>query len=166
MTQLRGWNAVDIQVGGHSFRFFNTHLEVQGAAPIQALQAAELLAAMNASTLPVVLVGDINSAADGSQTPTYNTLLAAGFRDVWNRPGDPGYTCCHAKDLGNTSPSLDQRIDVVMTRGFGAAGAPTLQASARIVGDQVGDRVRAGIWPSDHAGVVAQMQLLNTGRKR
>jgi hypothetical protein len=155
---LRGWTSVDATVGAHTFRFVNTHFEVQGFAPIQAAQAAELIAMLAGSPLPVVLVGDFNSAADRSQTETYASLVAAGYRDVWNRAGAPGYTCCHAKDLRNLHPELDQRLDIIFIRGF-ADGVLTPGGQARITGDRTGDRTRGGLWPSDHAGVVATLRL-------
>jgi hypothetical protein len=158
LTQLRGWAAVDAIVDGRAFRFVSAHLEGQGFAPVQLAQAAELSALLAASPLPVVLVGDFNSAADGSQTATYGNLVAAGFRDVWNRLGAAGYTCCHAEDLSNRHSTLDQRLDIIFIRGF---DTPTMTAGGqpRIVGDSPGDRVRAGLWPSDHAGVVAMLRL-------
>jgi hypothetical protein len=158
ITQLRGWTSVDATVGAHTFRFVNTHLEVQSFAPIQLAQAAELITMLGASPLPVVLVGDFNSAADRSQTATYGNLLAAGYRDVWNRVGAPGYTCCHAKDLRNKHPELDQRLDIIFLRGF-ADGVFAAGGQPRIVGDRTGDRTRDGLWPSDHAGVVATLRL-------
>jgi hypothetical protein len=32
-------------------------------------------------------------------------------------------------------------------------------ASARVVGDQPGDRTPGGLWPSDHAGLVATLRI-------
>ncbi|HUF50759.1 MAG TPA: endonuclease/exonuclease/phosphatase family protein [Longimicrobiales bacterium] len=150
----RGWASIDANVAGRAFRFFTTHLEVQVFAPLQQAQASELIGLVNASSLPVIVVGDFNSAADGSQTPTYGMLTGAGLEDRWSKDGDPGYTCCHAHDLTNTTPTLDQRLDIIFTRGFGAVvGQP------KMVGDKVDDLQRYGLWPSDHAGVVAQLRL-------
>lgn len=158
VEQLRGWTSVDATVGAHAFRFVNTHLEVQAFPSVQAEQADALVAMLAGSPLPIVLVGDFNSAADGSQTPTYASLVAAGYHDVWNRVGAPGYTCCQAKDLLNRHSVLDQRLDIIFMRGFSDA---VLRAGAepRIVGDRSGDRTRTGLWPSDHAGVVATLRL-------
>jgi hypothetical protein len=54
-------------------------------------QAREFLSGPAATTLPVVLVCDCNSPADGSLTGTYGTLITAGFDDAWEVafPGDP-----------------------------------------------------------------------------
>jgi endonuclease/exonuclease/phosphatase family metal-dependent hydrolase len=48
---------------------------------------------------------------------------------------------------------LTKRVDLVLTRG----GFDTV--SAAVVGEQLADRTPSGLWPSDHAGVVATLQL-------
>ena len=159
LSQQRGWASVDATVNGHEFRFMTAHLEVQSVAPIQVMQGAELTAIANASPLPVIMVGDFNSAADGSQTRTYADFVSAGFTDVWNRLGNAGYTCCHAEDLLNTVPTLDQRLDVVFVRGFGEGSGASVGALVELTGDQVHERLPSGLWPADHAGVVARLRL-------
>ncbi|MBR9988955.1 MAG: endonuclease/exonuclease/phosphatase family protein, partial [Gemmatimonadetes bacterium] len=159
LSQRRGWASIDAEVNGHAFRFVSTHLEVQSVAPIQMMQGAELIAVATASPLPVIMVGDFNSAADGTQTLTYANIVGAGFQDVWHRGGDPGYTCCHAEDLLNVAPELDQRIDVIFLRGFRASEAGSIGARVQLVGDQRNDRLSSGLWPADHAGVIAWLRL-------
>jgi hypothetical protein len=158
LHQVRGWASIDATVRGHAFRFLSTHLEVQGAAPIQEAQAAELLSIANTSPLPVVLAGDINSAADGSQTTSYAQIIASGFEDVWHK-GSPGYTCCHAEDLLNSGAHLDQRIDIIFLRGFRTTSHGSIGAQVRLIGDHSSDRLASGLWPSDHAGVIASLRL-------
>lgn len=155
----RGWNSVDVTALGRRFRLVNTHLEVQAGAPFQVAQAQELLDGPAATRLPVVMVGDFNSNADPANpdTPTYANLRAAGFEDAWARarPGESGFTCCQAPDLRNASSQLDQRIDLVLTR-------PRLRVAAvDVVGDAPIDRTVTAprLWPSDHAGVVAELRL-------
>jgi endonuclease/exonuclease/phosphatase family metal-dependent hydrolase len=154
----RGWMSVDAKVRGKSVRFVNTHLEPEFPAPaIQVLQGQELLAGPANTSLPVIMVGDFNSRADGSGTATYGSLIAAGFDDAWSqtRPGDPGYTCCQDALLLNPVSQADQRIDLVLYRGDVRA------ASTDIVGENPADRTPSGLWPSDHAGVAATLELLN-----
>ncbi len=106
------------------------------------------------ATVPTVLLGDLNSRADGSGTPTRANLLAAGFHDAWPeaRPHDIGLTCCHGDDLREVGGPLYSRIDYVLTRnGFRAV-------AAGIVGEEQRDRI-SGLWPSDHAGVWARLRL-------
>lgn len=158
ITILRGWTALDAQVRGKGFRFVNTHLEAF-ADVIQRAQGAELRAGPLVTALPVVVVGDLNSPADGSGA-TYNDMVAAGFSDAWPavHPAAPGFTCCQAADLRNATSQLDERIDLVLFRGAFHAGA------ADVVGDEPADRTPSGLWPSDHAGVSAALFLPRPGR--
>lgn len=151
----RGWTSVDVKLRGQRFRVVNTHLEGFSAA-VQVAQGAELLAGPAGSTLRTLLIGDFNSRADGTGTPTYGILRAAGFADAWSdvHPGDPGLTCCWETHLLSPVPPFDERIDLVLARGSFAA------LRAEIVGeDAVGDRTPSGLFHSDHAGVVATLRL-------
>jgi len=159
---VRSWVSVMASAAGNSFRFVSTHLEVQAGEPIQVLQAQELLATLAAGADPIVLVGDFNSAADGSQTPTYGMITSGGYVDSWSQryPRDAGYTCCQSVTLMNPAPSLDQRLDIVFTRGLsGVTGRVVGGLHADIVGDEPSDRTSSGLWPSDHAGVVVTLTV-------
>jgi endonuclease/exonuclease/phosphatase family metal-dependent hydrolase len=145
----RGWTSVDVKIRGKSFRFVNTHLEAFSAA-VRNPQAAELLSGPSATDLPTVVVGDFNSGP-GVDLGAYETLLSGGFADAW--PGGPGFTCCHHNDLHDQNAPLTKRLDLVFTRG----GFDTV--SADVVGEQLADRTPSGLWPSDHAGVVATLRL-------
>jgi hypothetical protein len=144
----RGYVAVDAAVGGIPFRFVSTHLD-ELESPLQPLQLGEILAATG-DAQRLILVGDFNSAADGSSTPTYANALAAGFADVWAALGaGPGFTCCENPGLDNPTPLLDNRIDYILHRGA------ILDALAV---DLVGDipfRSSAPFYASDHAGLIA-----------
>ena len=115
----------------------------------------ELLSGPAQTTLPLIMLGDFNSAADGSTTATYGLLTAAGLVDTWNaaHPGDPGLTCCQAADLLNATSTLRVRFDVIFTRGNFEV------LDSEIVGEELDDRTPAGLWPSDHAGVVSTLRL-------
>lgn len=160
LSIVRGWTSVVAHVpGGSPFRFFVTHLEEDLAPPIQIAQAQELLGIVAGERRPVVLVGDFNSAADGSQTETYGDILGAGYVDIWARarPFSPGYTCCRPASLLLDGP-LTHRIDFVFVDGLrrhGAVGA----TSAQRVGAEASDETASGLWPSDHAGVVASFSI-------
>lgn len=157
---LRGWASVDLKIHGRAVRFLTTHLETQDAPPVQVAQATELLAIVEQSPLPVIMAGDFNSAANASapaatKTPTYGTLLSAGFQDAWvdAYPGNEGLTCCHDASLVNPIVTFDQRLDLVLTRGFGGAGF------GEIVGEESSDFLAANRWPSDHAGLFMAVRL-------
>jgi hypothetical protein len=151
VTVLYGWASVDVKLGGEKIRFVTTHLESDFEA-VRVAQSAELIAGPLHTDLPVILVGDLNSNANGDATSfAYFNLLGAGLRDAWSlaNPGDVINTCCNDAFLTNAIPFAQPfgRIDHVLFRGgFTVRGT-------RIVGAKPADRIR-GLWPSDHAGVV------------
>ena len=150
----RGWIFADASISGRRFRVTTTHLESFNDESNVA-QARELATDPGLRTAaPTVLLGDFNSRADGSTTPTYANLLAAGFRDAWvqARPNDVGLTCCFGEDLRELGGPFYSRIDYVLVRN-GFRGV-----AAGIVGEEQRDR-SAGLWPSDHAGVWARLRL-------
>lgn len=169
----RGWAWADATVEGRGYRFVNTHLEPadfedparsDGCPPrsvhpalhqVQLAQVGELLAWTAETSLPVVLLGDFNSAADGCTTDTYGLVLEAGFRDAWQASGERGhgYTANQDPDLRNRVSQLFHRIDFVFYRGLGGAPAGVTGVSASRVGAEPADRTPSGLWPSDHAGV-------------
>jgi endonuclease/exonuclease/phosphatase family metal-dependent hydrolase len=153
-TVQRGYAEVDAKVRGKSFRFISTHLD-SDVEPIRQLQAAELLAGPVHTTLPVVLLGDFNAPADGT-SPTYNSV-AASLTDSWTltHPGENGFTWGQTELVNNPFSTADQRIDFVFTRGGISA------TSVDLIGDQVADKTPSGLWPSDHAGLVATLDLSN-----
>jgi hypothetical protein len=165
---LRGWTSVDLSIRGKAVRVINTHLDgdCSDVAPaIQLAQAREILQGpvkeAKDKNLPVILLGDLNSKADGTGTATYAELLKpeVGFADAWAEVGpdsDPGYTCCQDANLLNEDSHLSDRRDFVLF----LSGA--LQATdAEVVGANPADRTPSGMWPSDHAGVVADLRLLS-----
>jgi hypothetical protein len=159
VTISRGWGSVDATVRGITFRFINTHLEPESpSAAVNAIQVAqgnEILSGPAETGLPVILAGDYNSRADGTGTQTYGNSIEAGFTDAWSatHPGELGNTWGHAPDLKNTTVNFDRRIDLVLFRGGLCA------FDADIVGEELTDRTPSGLWPSDHAGVVATLGL-------
>jgi endonuclease/exonuclease/phosphatase family metal-dependent hydrolase len=153
----RGWASVDVKIHGERFRFVTTHLEADSEA-VRLLQSDELLRGPANTTLPIFLVGDFNSGAQVDEaSAAYLNLLSGGFRDAWSRNGggDPGYTCCHDENLMAPSPfaASQERIDFILLRG------DVEVVSVDVVGDEPSDRTPFGLWPSDHAGVVAKLRL-------
>lgn len=158
IESTRSWLSVDYHPGPTTtVRIFSTHLEVgdPGYGPAQVAQAGELLGLIAASPYPVIAIGDFNSPAGGSVTPTYRNLTAV-LHDVWTaaRPTDPGLTCCQAQSLADRRGRESMRIDLVLTSGNG----PVTRVA------RTGDRpFRAGpppLWISDHFGVTARIEIL------
>jgi hypothetical protein len=167
-----GWASVDVAVRGDSYRIFNAHLEPADVAPgvldpqlagLQAAQAAELRGIMDASPMPVILTGDLNTAADGSTTSTYDDLIAAGFADTWLEGPSRGlgYTSNQAPDLLNSQSQLFHRIDFVLYRSAATARTGKMPGSVRaeLMGEEQADRTPSGLWPSDHAGLSVVLTL-------
>jgi endonuclease/exonuclease/phosphatase family metal-dependent hydrolase len=160
----RGWASVDLSIRGKAVRIINTHLDGDCSDPaIQLAQAQEILHGpvqeARDNNLPVILLGDLNSKADGTGTPTYANLLKprVGFVDAWTEGGSgSGFTCCQADHLDNPVSALSDRRDFVLFRH-----GPFKVISAQVVGEDPADRTTTTprLWPSDHAGVVAKLRL-------
>jgi endonuclease/exonuclease/phosphatase family metal-dependent hydrolase len=157
ITIARGWASIDVKRHGRSFRFVTTHLDAV-SPPVELAQAMELVRSAGATTLPVIFAADFNSTADSSLDPSfpaYQGIINAGFADAWliKRAPDPGFTCCQAPDLHNATSLLNHRIDLILFRGgFGVA-------DIKLIGTTSADRTPSGLWPSDHAGVVATLRI-------
>ena len=165
VTISRGWGSVDVTSGGHKYRFINTHLEQEGPFSdhpfnqVQVAQGNEILSGPANTSLPVILVGDYNSRADGTGTPTYSNLTGAGLTDAWSvtHPGELGNTFGY-EPLLNTTVELTQRLDLVLFRGSLSDSLSAVNSD--VVGDDPDeDRTPSGLWPSDHAGVVATLRV-------
>jgi len=162
VTFLRGWVSATVTINGRDLVLASTHLESGSQAGIdliRAAQAGELVGSLDPD-LPAVLMGDLN---DGPGSPMYQVVTGAGFVDVWRelRPGVVGFTCCHSADLSNKLPVFDQRIDYIMARGLERSG-PGLQGKIDRLGEVPADRLEgpaSSIWPSDHAGLAAELRL-------
>jgi endonuclease/exonuclease/phosphatase family metal-dependent hydrolase len=155
-TFVRGYQSVEATVDGLAFTFVNTHLEVGGAAgPVQEAQAVELAAAVAATDGRVVLVGDLNSDAGGTGTDSYATITAS-LVDAFGE-GDGTPTCCQDADLRNEASDHTTRIDLILHRGFDEV------AAAETFFTDPEERVGVGIWPSDHAGVWAELEAETDG---
>ncbi|HEY2334332.1 MAG TPA: endonuclease/exonuclease/phosphatase family protein [Solirubrobacterales bacterium] len=163
VTVTRGWTAIDAKVrGSRTFRFVDTHLESFDPATqvpsIRALQASELVAPGGPATssLPVILVGDLNSDDDtvepGDQQ-AYRTLLGAGMRE---RSTNAPLGCCLDSSLlavgaGGSVADFNHQVDHVMTRD---------PKEIKLVSSSVTGRQPVnGFWDSDHAGLASTLRF-------
>jgi endonuclease/exonuclease/phosphatase family metal-dependent hydrolase len=163
VTIKRGWTATDAKVrGSHPFRFVNTHLESfdppQLVPSIRAQQAAELVAPGGPATssLPVILVGDLNSDDDtvsSGDQQAYRALLEAGM--VERSTNDPLGCCLNssllAEGAGGSIADFDHQVDHVMTRD---PNEVSLDYST-VTGLQPVN----GFWDSDHAGLFSALRF-------
>jgi len=81
---------------------------------------------------------------------TRNLYIGTGLDSVLELQA-VGATCCQRADLRNEESLLDNRVDYV----FSSGEFETLDS--RRVGHRPKDRIE-GLWPSDHAGVVAELR--------
>ena len=154
-----GWVSVDVTLKGRSVRFVDTHLEPFHPG-IRSLQAQELVAQggpVGSAPGEVILVGDINSGPeqDVPDSLAFSALTGAGLVDTWAslNPDEAGPTCCFSELVDDPSPDgvFDRRIDHVLTSpGVG-------RVTSRRTGIDGDNRAAGGLWPSDHAGVVATL---------
>ncbi|MGB9080298.1 MAG: endonuclease/exonuclease/phosphatase family protein [Desulfuromonadaceae bacterium] len=153
--QLNGWLSVDAKIRGKSLRFFATHLEspISQSDTTQVLQGNELIEIMQQSKLPVILAGDFNSDVSGlnvgpDQTPTAAMIVAEGYTDTWQmlHPNELGLTWpLFREDIYAGPSSPFERIDLIFARNLEIL-------DVALVGD-------SSPFPSDHAGVVATLQI-------
>jgi endonuclease/exonuclease/phosphatase family metal-dependent hydrolase len=145
---IRGWASIDITAMGSFVRIIDTHLEVLSAL-LAAQQANELLIGPATTNPAVVVAGDLNSGP-GTTTGAYD-VIAAAMTDTWSatKPNDPGLTLpLHGEDFFPYETSPDRRIDLIFTRGL----HPVTDI---LIGTD--DLTPSGLYPSDHAGVVARV---------
>ena len=126
---------------------------------LQRAQAAYLQGELLPAGLPVILVGDLNTDAYGQSTATYGDFAASGWTDAWGNRAK-GYTCCQTEDLFTWPSILDRRVDLILMNGDFGLGPRGFEGGVQswIVGNKGSDRTSDGLWPSDHAGVVAALR--------
>jgi len=151
---FHGYISADVKAGSETIRLFDTHLESTYAFDptglLQAAQAGELVAALNATPFPVLLCGDFNSNAEAGpeQTTSVGMILAAGFTDVWRQFNSlgTGFTWpLFFEDLASGPAIPNERIDLIFTRDIRALKVDETGTNAPVA--------------SDHAGVVAMVQV-------
>jgi endonuclease/exonuclease/phosphatase family metal-dependent hydrolase len=168
---VRGYGWADVAVGSSRLRFITTHLESQSTKLARA-QAEDLLNGPAANTdLSTIIACDCNSnpasPAAHSAIPigsgaAYRLITNDhGFSDLWRQqPGDPGAgnTAGLSELVDDQAPEFERRIDLVLARS--APAVPVVVSSAEVTGNDLTDRDPVSkLWPSDHAGVVVQLQI-------
>ncbi len=150
------WISVDVNFNGETFRFIRTQLESEDAN-IRRLQGSELRAGPASTSLPVMIAMDSNArAAPPPQDPTYTDFIGAGYTDAWAAifPQTAGFTCCQDDLVGNPVSQLSERIDLILTLGNLKA------ATIALFGATPASKTPEGLWPSDHASIAGQINIL------
>lgn len=141
----RSWLAVDLS----GFTFVDVHTEAYDE-DVRNAQRDELLAALGEG--PTVIAGDFNAEPEtiGMPEPWQDAWLAAGGEP------DGGHTWGQDADLSNERSRLRERIDYLWVRGVSVS-------SCQVIGGDPGDLDDASrLWPSDHAGVIADVDVVVT----
>jgi hypothetical protein len=149
----RGWASVEAKLGKKRFRFVDTHLEAFGDPTIREAQAKELTTGPLKTSRQVVLVGDLNSGIARHNEPerpgddlAFLALAGFGMKD-----NGAVQSCCYS-DLFDPAATFDHTVDHVLTK----PGLKTVRAV--VTGNKRSERT-AGLWPSDHGGVVSTLRL-------
>jgi endonuclease/exonuclease/phosphatase family metal-dependent hydrolase len=170
----RGWTRVDAKVGdAPKFRFVNTHFEAfdnqasnhtnqdtdVGNGRVRLAQAKDLIAPGGPanSSLPVVLLGDLNSDVRTPINPgdqlAHGWLLRNGFKE---RATYNPLSCCLNSSLltddgGGSVADFDHKVDHVMTDDPDHVGMPRSDVTGRVPVN--------GFWSSDHAGIASVLNF-------
>jgi endonuclease/exonuclease/phosphatase family metal-dependent hydrolase len=146
----RGWTSLDATVDGARLHFVNAHLESYSTS-VRLAQAKELVAGPLRSSLPTVLVGDLNSGPAlplAADRPPYLAIADAGFKEA--RTARPN--CCFSDDL--KTGRWDHIVDHIMTR-------PKVKLLRSYLTGR--ETLANGEHPSDHGGVVSVLGLPRGG---
>jgi endonuclease/exonuclease/phosphatase family metal-dependent hydrolase len=147
--------------------FFTTQLSAfPGRSALRCAQVrriASFVAAHSpADGLPPVVTGDLNAVPGSDEVRLLEGLLTEPavpdlpLVDAWRyaAPDDRGITWSRGNPHAAATGEPDARIDYVLV------GPPRGAGAARVTGARLaGDRPRGGVWPSDHAAVVADLEL-------
>jgi endonuclease/exonuclease/phosphatase family metal-dependent hydrolase len=167
----RGYNYVDVQnAAGVDLRFVNSHLEAF-SSDIALAQAVQLVTEAGATPRTTVVACDCNSDPLDDSVKSFDTyphkepyefIVGQGFEDMWlaKWPAQRGWTAGLSELVNDTKTwGFDHRIDMIFARP--ATGETIRVRHGEVTGDKKGDRDKAtGLWPSDHAGVVIELEGL------
>lgn len=126
---------------------------------------AEVTARAPQPELPQVLMGDFNAVPESDEIRWLCGLTTLGgrrvfYQDAWAtaRPGEPGITWARANPFRARMNWLraDRRLDYVFVTAPRRDGRGTIRASRVIFDRPDGD----GVFPSDHFGVMADVQVV------
>ena len=175
----RGYAAATFRVNGDAMSVVTTHLEA-ALDDIRVAQAAELVSVVGSRPPPAILLGDLNSGPaegngrtprngestgrpetpvqDNTRSQTAYDRLTARLTDpvdpeAWAGTADHGTgTCCRPESLRPPDPTgLSRRIDHVLVDGLQGLDSRRLGTEPASTGGET------AVWPSDHAGVLAEL---------
>jgi endonuclease/exonuclease/phosphatase family metal-dependent hydrolase len=145
--------------------FFTTQLtSTIGQSAVRCQQVADLCRFVATRTdpgFPPVVTGDLNAEPDADEVrllgghKTAPVVPGLVLVDAWSYadPMTPGWTWDRRNPHVAATGEPSARIDYVLV------GLPTATGAGRVrLVRLIGDRAVDGVWPSDHAGVLAELQ--------
>ncbi|MER7027526.1 MULTISPECIES: endonuclease/exonuclease/phosphatase family protein [Streptomyces] len=155
-----------IDAPGHRVPFFTTHLTSALDASAVRCRQVEALAAFVAAhrggtDFPPVITGDFNAWPDSDEVRRFGGYKTAPavpgqvFLDAWEYadPDRPSATWNAANPHVAARGEPSVRVDYIHVGPPGPGGLGSVGAVRRI-----GDHPVGGVWPSDHAGVLADLR--------
>lgn len=144
--------------------FFTTHLSAPIDASAARCEQVRALAGFVAgqwtgSGFPPVITGDFNALPDSDEVRLFSGVRTAPvvpgqvFVDAWEyaEPTEPSATWDRANPHVAATFTPSSRVDYIHVGLPGAGGVGHVSAVRRVGAEPVD-----GVWPSDHAGVVAE----------
>ena len=153
-----------VQAPGGTLPFFTAHLTSLPVARRCARNRwrpspASSTSAAPAPAFPPLLCGDFNAPPDADEVRNLVGKTAAPLPlllvDAWAyaRPLEPGWTWLRRNPYVAATLEPDARIDYIF------AGPPTAAARGHVLDvERFGTEPAGGVWPSDHAGVLAVLR--------
>ncbi|WP_165970050.1 endonuclease/exonuclease/phosphatase family protein [Nonomuraea terrae] len=168
LSEFAGW-ACAAEIPGPEPLLFVNHkpsfrLGHERERELQAVRTATLIEEMlGGRDLHVVVAGDFDATPDSAGVRFWSGLqslegMSVAYRDLWDwaRPHDPGHTFTPVNPLvraGNWPLETGRRIDYLFVRCRGNGPTLRLRDCRRIFDEPV-----AGVWASDHFGLVADLE--------
>ncbi|ONK10316.1 endonuclease/exonuclease/phosphatase family protein [Streptomyces sp. MP131-18] len=154
-----------VDAPGARVPFFTTHLHsAPGGSAVRCAQARALAGFVaersGEGSFPPVVTGDFNAAPDSAELRCFHDASAAGaepgaeLADVWRAApaGAAWATWDPANPLVAGPAKVRARIDYIHTGPPDRGGGGAVLSARR-----AGDAPVAGVWPSDHAAVIAEL---------
>ena len=148
----------DVQTPAGPVSVFSTHTSRDDC---QTRRVAEVVRG-HARDRPAIVMGDLNT---GETSPALDAFLDQGFIDAFRatNPTDPGATVWQRIEA--PSATVFRRVDYVFFRP--GDGVETTAVSSRLVLNSPRRHADGGVlWPSDHYGVLVELDLLRRASVR
>jgi endonuclease/exonuclease/phosphatase family metal-dependent hydrolase len=159
----KGWAAIELATRAGPLMLVDTHLHARYTRDVphayrahRVGQIAELALASRELPHPVLLLGDLNFADDHPEHLILSGLT--GLRDVAAELDSPDATVLRRNPYRAASSKPDRRVDYVFARDGG--GTAVVPLRTRRVFDDVFDLSDAPASCSNHAGVLAELELV------